>query len=242
MFSHLGDLFGTQVARWDRNDEVLVCGGCPMKISRWWLVALLLGLMSSAAMADGVDPQVKLIGGGTSTGLFSLNDPNFSFTVYGGTSPQNFDFINATGQLVGEVDLLVSLLAQTPALTFTVDPSNPYFTNATVTTLDTGQTLIRFFGLNTGELGYGGLPFATDLPSPDSCDGVHSCFTNTPGADFIVQFADNPGTTDLSTLPSTEGFNVVGTLVAAPEPSTMLLVLVGVAMLALLKKPGLGSL
>ena len=208
-----------------------------MKISRWLLVAVVLGLMSSAAMADTIDPQVKLIGGGGSTGLFSLNDPNFAFAVYGGTSPQTFDFINATGQLVGEVDLLITLFSNTPALTFTVDPANPYFTDASVTTLGTGQTLIRFFGLNTSERGYGGLPFATDLPNPGSCgDGVQYCYTNTPGADFLVAFADNPGTTDLSTLPSYEGFNVTGTLVATPEPSTMLLILVGMGLLVLLKR------
>jgi hypothetical protein len=208
-----------------------------MKISRWLLVAVVLGLVSSAAMADTIDPQVKLVGGGGSTGLFSLNDPNFAFAVNGGTSPQTFDFINATGQLVGEVDLLITLFSNTPPLTFTVDPANPYFTDASVSTLTTGQTLIRFFGLNTGEFGYGGLPFATDLPSPENCDGIHSCFTETPGADFVVAFADNPGTTDLSGLPSNEGFNVTGTLVATPEPSTMLLVLAGAVLLLLLKRP-----
>lgn len=208
-----------------------------MKISRWLLVAVLSGLVSSAAMADTIDPQVKLKGGSGSTGLFSLTDPNFSFTVNGGTSAQReFDFINATNQLVGEVDLLITLIADTPPLTFTVDPANPYFTDASVTTLGTGQTLIRFFGLNTGELGYGGLPFATDLPSPESCDGIDGCSTETPGADFAVAFADNPDTTDLSGLPTNEGFNVTGTLVATPEPSTMLLVLVGVVLLVFLKK------
>lgn len=207
-----------------------------MKISRFLVLALLLGLVASVARADAIDPRVKLQGGGGSTGLFSLNDPNFSFTVNGGTSPQTFDFINATGQLVGEVDLLITLLAGTPALDFTVDPANPYFTNATVTTLDSGQTLIRFFGLNTGELGFGGLPFATDLPSPDSCDGIHSCFTSTPGADFQVVFADNPGTLDLTNLPSNEGFTVQGTLVAAPEPSSILLLVAGALLLLLLKR------
>ena len=205
-----------------------------MKISRWLLVAVVLGLVSSAAMADTIDPQVKLKGGGGSTGLFLLSDPNFAFNVYGGTSAQReFDFINATGQLVGEVDLLITLFSNTPPLTFTVDPANRYFTDASVTSLTSGQTLIRFFGLNTGEGGYGGLPFATDV----SCEeGAFGCSTTTPGADFIVAFADNPGTTDLSGLPSDQGFNVTGTLVATPEPSTMLLVLAGAVLLLLLKR------
>lgn len=204
-----------------------------MKISRCLLVAVVLGLMSSAAMADTIDPQVKLKGGGGSTGLFSLNDPNFAFAVHGGTSPQPFDFINATGQLVGEVDLLITLFSNTPPLTFTVDPANPYFTDASVTTLDTGQTLIRFFGLNTSEFGFGGLPFATDI----SCvEGAFDCTTTTQGADFQVVLADNPGTKDLSGLPTNEGFNVTGTLVATPEPSTMLLVLAGAVLLVFLKR------
>ena len=41
-----------------------------MKISRWLLVAVVLGLMSSAAMADTIDPQVKLIGGATAQNVF----------------------------------------------------------------------------------------------------------------------------------------------------------------------------
>ena len=207
-----------------------------MKISRCFLILILFGLMASASRADGVDPRFKLQGGGGSTGLFSLSDPNFAFTVHGGVSPQTFDFINATGQLVGEVDLLITLLPSTPTLLFTVDPVNPYFTNAMVTTLTTGQTLISFFGLNTGEGGFGGLPFATDLPSPESCDGIHSCFTDTPGADFQVVVSNNTSSTDLSSLPSNEGFSVAGTLVATPEPATILLVLAGGVLILLFKR------
>lgn len=205
-------------------------------ISRWLVVLAIAGLTSFVAKADGIDPQFKLQGGGGSTGLFSLNDPNFSFTVFGGTSPQFFDFINATGQTVGEVDLLITLLQGTPALTFTVDPANPYFTDASVSALENGQTLIRFFGLNTGEGGFGGLPFATDLSNPEQCDGIENCFTETPGADFRVLVANNVGTTDLSDLPPTQGFSVQGSLVPVPEPSSIFLVLAGGVVLLILKR------
>jgi len=194
-------------------------------------------------MGDPIDPRGSLIGGTNSTGLFSLNDPNFAFTVFGGFSPQEFDFINASGQLVGEVDLLVTLVAGTPPLTFTVDPQNPYFTSATVTSLGNGQTLYRFFGLDET---HGGLPFATDLPGPGSCgegefeegNPINDCSTETPGADFGVVFANNTGTSDLSNLPRNQGFGVVGTLVATPEPSSIVLLLAGslVFLVAFLKR------
>jgi len=206
-----------------------------MKLARLLVLLVLAGAMCAAAMGDPIDPRGSLIGGGNSTGLFSLNDPNFAFTVFGGFSPQQFDFINASGQLVGEVDLLVTLLAGTPALTFTVDPENPYFTSATVTSLGNGQTLYRFFGLDET---HGGLPFATDLPNSENCDGIQNCYTETPGADFGVVFANNTGTLDLTNLPSNQGFGVVGTLVATPEPSSIVLLLAGslVFLVAFLKR------
>jgi hypothetical protein len=198
---------------------------------------VLFGLIPSAARADGADPKVKLQGGGGSTGLFSPTDPNFSFTVYGGTSPQSFDFINATGQVAGEVDLLITPNPDISGLIFTVDSPNEYFTDASVSTLFTGQTLISFFGLNTCDGCYDGLPFATDLSSVKDCgDGVPwDCSTTTAGADFQVVVEDTGG--DLLGLPSGEEvFSVTGSLVPTPEPSTILLVLVGGVLVFLSKR------
>ena len=200
-----------------------------MRILRFVVLIVLLGAMSSGAMADGFgpDPRGSLVGGGGSPGLFT---PNFDFTVFGGSSPQFFDYINAIGQTVGEVDLTITLLAGTPALTFTVDNSNdPYFTTATVTQLNSGNWLMRFFGMDST---HGGIPNAAEL----LCDGPNSCSTSTPGADFAIEFSDNPGTLDLTNLPGNEGFSVAGTLVATPEPSTIVLLLGGLVLLILLKR------
>jgi len=214
-----------------------------MKIVRWMLVLVLVGSMSCVAKADSVDPKVKLQGGGGSIGLFSLTDQSFQGTVYGGTSQQSIDsqtidFINATNQLVTEVDILItSLLDNTPALTFTVDQLNePYFQNASVTTLGNGQTLIRFFNpIPPGDGTYGGIPFATDLSGPEDCDIEEGCHTDTAGADFELVFANNDGMTDLSDLPSNEGFTFRGSL-AVPEPPTALILLAGAGLLLLLKR------
>jgi hypothetical protein len=204
-----------------------------VNISRWFLALIFLGLSSSIAMADGVDPKMGLQGGTGSTGLFSPNDPNFNFTVQGGDftsvgQSKTFDFINATGQLAVGVNLVVTLLQGTPPLIFTCVPFSEYFTNCSPTTpttlSDGGNLLIRFFTPNTGDGGFGGIPFATDLASPEQCDGIQNCSTTTAGADFGVVVTDVGG--DLVHLGTGQGFEVQGSLVV-PEPSTILLVLAG---------------
>jgi hypothetical protein len=208
----------------------------PVNTSRWFLTLILLGLSSSAGLADGIDPGVKLQGGSDATGLFSPNDPNFSFTVLGSDftvegQTEEFDFINFTNKLAIGVDLVATLLPGTPALTYICDPASEYFTKCLVTPLGSGRTLIRFSDPNTGEGGLGGIPFATDF-SEGSCDGVHSCSTSTPGADFGVVVADIKR--DLVDLGPGQGFKVQGTLLV-PEPSTLFLVLGGGMLLVLFK-------
>jgi hypothetical protein len=226
-----------------------VSGGLLVKILRYFLLLVILGSACGAALADSVnDPGVKLKGGGGSTGLFSPTDANFAFSVRGGDfTVQNetrfFDFINATGQLAVEIDLTVTLLANTPALTFTCDPLNEYFTDCSPQSPGTtvppgGSLLIRFFTPNNGELGFGGIPFATDLSSnnQENCDGVHFCFTDTPGADFEVGVSDVNG--DLVNLATGQGFDARGIIVTAtPEPATLLLFLTGAVLLLHLKRP-----
>lgn len=218
--------------------------GVPVKILRCCLILIILGLTSTAALADGItDPGVKLKGGGGSTGLFSPNDSNFNFTFHGGDITtvggfKDFDFINATGQIAVGMNLVVTLLSGTPPLTFTCNPANEYFTDCSpqspgTTLSDGGTLLIRFFTPNNGEGGLGGIPFATDLPSSDSCDGIHNCTTGTFGADFLIEVADVGG--DLVNLTKDQGFMVQGTL-TVPEPSTILLVLAGGVLLFLFKR------
>ena len=212
-----------------------------MKLSRWFVVLVLLGLSSSTALADGLDPVMKLGGSNLSTGLVSGNDLNFTFTVHGSDftgvgQTEQFDFINATGQTAMGVDLLVTLLSGTPSLTFSCEnvSGSGYFTGCSVTPLSSTQTLISFFGPDTGEGGFGGIPNAPDM----TCDGIHSCSTETAGADFGVFVTDVNG--DLFTLGQGQGFAVQGTL-SVPEPSTVLLLLAGVVLLFLFRRP-LGTL
>jgi len=44
-----------------------VHGGAPVKAIRWFLILTLIGLSSSAAMADGIDPALGVRGGGDQT-------------------------------------------------------------------------------------------------------------------------------------------------------------------------------
>ena len=210
-----------------------------MKISRWVLVLIFLSLSSSVALADGIDPGVKLQGGNDATGVFTANDPNFSFTAFAsefGTvgAQQEFDFINFTNQVATEVDLVVTLLPGTPALTFTCDGTSDYFSECSVTDLGGGQTEISYFAPNTGPGGFGGLPPAMDF-GEGSCDGPQSCFTDTPGADFGVVVTDSNG--DLHNLPGDEGFSAQGSLVlAVPEPPTVFFFIAAGTLLFLLKR------
>jgi hypothetical protein len=209
----------------------------PVKIPRWCLTLILLGLSCSAGYADGVDPGVKLQGGGDATGLFSPNDPNFTFTVFGSNftavgQSEEFDFINFTNQQVIGVNLVATLLPGTPTLTYVPDPISEYFTMSQVTPLSPTVTLISFSDPNTGEGGFGGIPFATDF-GEGSCDGPRSCSTSTPGADFGVVITDING--DLVDLAGRQGFTVQGTLLV-PEPSTIFLVLAAGVLLFLFKR------
>lgn len=219
-----------------------------VKILRSYVILIILGLSSTAALADGIpDPGVKVGGGALSTGLFSPTDSNFKFTFNAGDITtvggfKDFDFINATGLLAVGMNLTVTLKEGTTPLTFFCDPSNNYFTDCTPqspgTTLSGigDSLLIRFFTPNTE--GFGGLPFATDLTSPEQCDGIHNCSTETNGADFFIRIIDAGG--DLANIPLTKGtpvFEVTGIL-TVPEPSTILLVLTGGVLLFLFKRYG----
>jgi hypothetical protein len=209
----------------------------PVNISRWFLTLILLGLSSSAVLADGIDPGVKLQGGSDATGLFSPTDANFNFTVFGNSfttvgQSEEFDFINFTNEVAIGVNLVATLLPGTPTLTYTCGPTSEYFTECSVTPLGSGQTLIRYFDPNTGEGGLGGIPFATDF-TDSSCDGPQSCSTSTTGADFGVVVTDING--DLVNLGQGQGFQVQGTLLV-PEPSSIFLVLGGGVLLFLFKR------
>jgi hypothetical protein len=210
-----------------------------MKISRWMLAVAVLGLISTVASADSIDPKGKLVGGGGSTGLFTLTDVNFNGTVFGdGSSKASFDFINLTGILVGEVDLLITNDSQ-DTLSFSADPSNHYFTSASpITPVSVagggGTVLMKFFGLNP-DAGLNGLPFSTDFSCGEGEFNTNCTDYSHNGSDFSVQF----DVTDLSRLglsPDQATFDFKGTLVAAPEPPTVVVLLAGAGLLLLLKR------
>lgn len=207
-----------------------------MKISRWFaILAFVGGIMAfvgfspSTARADSLppDPGVKLCCGGGSTNLTSPTDPNFviDFNAANGAD-QTFSFINDTGQTAIAVDLV--LTAETDAtgnpvspfdLVFTCDNTiDPYFTNCSPET-PTQTTLISFFGLDP-EFGFNGIPTAppgtvrcTNEENPADCT-----FSGPSGsADFSFEIHNE----------TTDSFILKGTL-EVPEPSTVLLVIVGV--------------
>jgi hypothetical protein len=226
-----------------RFSEVLVCGGALVKILRCLLILIILGLSSSAVLADGIgDPGVKLKGGCCSTELTSPNDPHFTFNINPGDftaigQSKEFDFINATGQVAIGMNLVVTFLDPVqPDLIFTCDPANVYFLDCSPqspgsTLSGTGSLLIRFFTPNFGEGGQGGIP---NDPSPN-CDGYSSCIKNplVPFSDFGIVVTDVGGDLVNSQF---KGINFKGSL-DVPEPSTILLILTGGVLFFFFKRP-----
>jgi len=211
-----------------------------MKISRWFAIlafagAILafVGLSPSTAKADSLppDPGVKLCCGGGSTVLTSPDDPNFVLNVLGG-QVNTFDFINSIGQTATGLNLLLTNETNGGVsvpfdLIFTCDNSNdPYFANCSPES-PTQTTLISFFGLPGQAFPhYNGIPNAP--ADTISCDDT--CTTTTAGADFEI-------TVDATDISAGKNFTLKGTLLV-PEPSTVLLVLVGVISLFAFRRAG----
>lgn len=216
--------FGDSIAQMFCHAIGVVTRGSFMKISRWLFSLVLLGLSSSLAMADSVDPVAKLGGGNLSIVLTSLNDPLFtgSFTQQGGQTIVSFDFINNTTFTIGQVNLDVT--DNTP-LTFSIDNTgDPYFTSFSPTSptlLSPGDHLtLSWFGLDGTHLG---IPPATSV----SC--IDGCFSSPPLSDFLFTFT-------VGDVPTGGSFAFTGTLFAVPEPPALLLVLTGGVLLLFLKR------
>jgi hypothetical protein len=195
-----------------------------MNFSRWFLSLILLGLSSSIAMADSVDPVAKLGGGGGSVVLTSLNDPNFTgtFTQTGLVTVVFFDFINNTGFTIGAVNLDVT---DNQPLTFSIDNAgDPYFNNfsPTIPTLlsPPNHLTLSWFGTDATHLG---IPPATLVSCSDGC------FSIPPLSDFQFTFT-------VADVPTGGSFAFTGTLVPIPEPPALLLVLTGAVLLLFFKR------
>jgi hypothetical protein len=189
-----------------------------MNISRWFLVVILLGLASSRATADSVDPKFQLQGGCCSTALHTLDDPNFTFTFTqtGGITIATAEFVNETPFTIGRVDLDIT---DTVPLLFSADNSvDPYFTNASPTTPTLlspgGHLLMSFFGTN------GDFPGIPNMPC-DCEEGLSNHFI------FSMTVAD---------VPLNGSYSFKGTLFAIPEPSAILLLLTGGVLVLFFKR------
>ena len=187
-----------------------------MRIARLLILAAAVAVFSSVALADTIDPAIGIKGGNLSTPLF---EPVFSFTFYGGTAfEQDFDFINSTGSTAAELDLL----APGP-LAYVCGDFSTYFSSCTTTVLETGQTLIKYFG-------------GAGIPNDSTPSCIEGCFSSVPGADFVMFVQDLNG--DLASLPSTDSFTVTGTLIAAtvPEPGTIVLLSTGLGLVGISRR------
>jgi hypothetical protein len=186
-----------------------------MKFTRLAVLGAAALIFGSVALADGVDPAIGIKG---ATGSDVLNGPMFSFTFLGGiTGEQDFDFINHTGFVVAELDLI----APSP-LSYTCGNFSTYFSSCDPSVLGNGDTLIRYFG---------GPGIAND-PSPNcpEIEGTCSPSEGNEAADFRMFVQGD----DLANLGG-QSFTVNGTLLAAPvpEPGTIILLTSGLGAMGL---------
>jgi PEP-CTERM motif len=179
------------------------------------LAALLLSI-GNVAKADTVDPAIG-IRGCTGGGCSMLIGPSgaFSFTFTGtmGTTiqEQDFPFLNASGFTAKELDLLA------PAgLAYACGDASTYYTTCMVDVLESGQSLIRYFGG----------PGIPNDPNPVCFEGEGcSPSEGNQAADFQIFVTSLNG--DLGKLPPSARFMVTGTLLAAPVPEPGTLILLG---------------
>jgi hypothetical protein len=204
-------------------------------MSRWFAILafaaailVFVGLSSSTALAASIppDPGVRLTCPGC--GSTELTSPTFFFEVFGG-SVNTFDFINSVGQTAVELDLTeVTGVGGTPVtpfdLQFQCDPANVFFNNCTPQTL-TATNEVRFFGLDDS---HGGI---LNAPADTITCIEGDCSTTVTLADFGIAV-------DATGLAVNHNFFFEGSLVVTPEPSTVLLLLVGVGFLFLFRRAG----
>jgi hypothetical protein len=229
-----------------RFSEVLVCGGALVKILRCLLILIILGLSSSAVLADGIqDPGFGMGGGKHSIILNSPNDPAFMIDyVAGGTTPTATepcgppftddtcisstltDFTNNTHQTFTSVSF--DITSHTAGLVFSCNNAgDPYFDTCNATNPITGDPVITFSGTTT----HPGI-----LPA-DSCTGTEIITCTGPTAnDGTLLLYDFLVPVDVSdALVAGDAFHARGSA-TVPEPPSVLLVLAGGMLLFLFKR------
>jgi len=229
-----------------------LCGGMFMHISRWILGLILLGVFSSGAKADSVDPKFVPIGGCCSVVINSINDFSaFTFSYQFGTTATtdcgnvnnsfndagftcidpthtNLSFINNTHQTWTSLTLEFTNISG--ALIFSpTDNANtidPYFNNSR-SGIDpiTENPFVTFFGLDAT---HGGILPAFSCDG-DVCDGPRA-------DDGTLRLYDVSILADVTDAQHTgDAFTANGSA-TVPEPPTVLLALAGGLLLFLFKR------
>lgn len=225
-----------------------------MNSSRWFLSLILLGLSSSMAMADSVDPKFVPIGGTGSIILGSPTDPAFTFSyafgftqtvdcgqVDGSFSDAGFtcidpahtntEFVNNSGR--AWTSLTLEFTGISGDLIFSpTDNANfidPYFNNSTSGINEAGNPFVTFFGIDEGHPGI----LAAFGCDGESCSGPTGTFNDHP-----VLYYDFSILADVTDAQHTgDAFTTRGTATAVPEPPTGLLALGAGLLLFLFKRP-----
>ena len=219
-----------------------------MEISRLLLLALLAAALSSIARADGApDPHMTPIGGTGSIILNSPTDPAFTFSyvpgvtatedcsiaAIGGTEgdtcidPAQTEFVNNSGQTW--IALTIDITANPDNIAFgCLDSVNdPYFLSCTATTLSDGDAGLIFSGTNASHPGILSA-LAGSCDSEEGCTGQFLDDGTVRGWDFAI-LTDITGTIG-------DPFTAQGSASVAPEPSALVLALVGGAFIFLRKR------
>ncbi len=223
-----------------------MCGGAPVKSLRCCLILILLGLSSSAALADGMpDPGFGLGGGHTTTVLTSPTDPAFAIhylfgtTVTGacgtpfntGTACFSTNFINDTGMTFTSISF--DITAHTAGLVFSCNNTgDPYFDTCNTTTDPiTGDPVITFSGITThpGILPATSCTTQIEGPPTTPCTGP----STNEGTLLLYDFAVINDVSDAQAIG--DFYDAKGTA-TVPEPSSVLLVLAGGMLLFLCKR------
>jgi len=197
-----------------------------VKLSRLFVLLVLVGFTASAALADGIDPTVVIRQ--VDPPPVAITDP-FGTIIVSATADQNvFAFQNDTGLTL--VSLSVTLFGLTVPLDFSFgeDPGAGIFANTQLTQNNNGSFTLLFSGLDADHTGLlpavcntGGIEVLASSYCQQCVGGIYS---------LVFDFSDVPADQLKNVL-------VVGAAtVSAPEPGTLMLLSAGLVGLLGLRK------